>query len=104
MTLPPALYDFVQFAAGLRIVRRRLAPHFAGLERARVLDVGGGTGLYRSLIPSSVRYVCLDNDPAKLARLKEKDATAQALLSDASQMPLKPQSVDCALCIDVSHH
>ena len=102
--LPPRLYDAVQVALGLRLAYERLAPHLTGLEGSTVLDVGGGTGLYRSLLPRSARYICLDNDVRKLARLKRTHERARALLSDATVMALKPRSVDCALCIAVSHH
>jgi SAM-dependent methyltransferase len=100
--LPPHLYDLAQVALGMGTSLARLAPHFAKLHNGSVLDVGGGTGLYARYLPESVRYLCLDNDLAKLRRAKA--VLPRLMRCDATRIALAPKSVDYALCIGVAHH
>jgi ubiquinone/menaquinone biosynthesis C-methylase UbiE len=102
--LPPIVYDAVQHALGWGPTLARLAPHFAALEGSTVLDVGSGTAAYASLLPRSARYICLDHDFGRLARLKSRHADARPVVSDATQMALRTHSVDAAVCIAVAHH
>lgn len=100
------LYDAIQVLAGANEVYRRiqacLPPAFpAG---ALVLDVGGGTGALRRILPASVAHVCLDIDPAKLRRAIRKDPTASVLLADANKAPLVSGCADAVACVAVTHH
>ena len=71
------------------------------------LDIGGGTGiLYREVIsahPNAVKYVCLDQDPAKLRGLPNESSTA-AIIGDAGLLPIQSQSIGCAVLMAVTHH
>jgi len=100
----PWLYDLVQYAAGMRRVRERLRPHVASFAGERVLDVGAGTGLYRSILPDLDTYVALDIDPRKLERLRRRDADIQTVVGDASRLELADRSFDHALCTLLLHH
>lgn len=100
------LYDAIQVLAGAREVRRRikacLPRSFAA--RALVLDVGGGTGALRRILPKSVVHVCLDLDPAKLRRAILKDPAVNVLLADATRAPLASGCADAVVCVAVAHH
>ena len=102
--LTPPLYNLVQNATGLHITMRRIAPFLAGFEGGRVVDVGGGTGLWAPAVPRSARYLCLDIDRARLSQVTRKHGAGSALQSDAARIGLRSQSFDCGLCIAVSHH
>src|SRR4051794_3210101 len=57
----PRVYELVQVLAGLPVVHRRLARQLARLPTpAVVLDLGGGTGISRPLLPRRCTYICLD--------------------------------------------
>jgi ubiquinone/menaquinone biosynthesis C-methylase UbiE len=102
----PWIYDRVQTLAGAEIVSRHLAATLRPYLRPgmRVVDVGGGTGLARSLFPLDSTYVCLDNDPTKLEGFLKKDPKGLAVLSGATRMPIKSASIDLVLCRFISHH
>ena len=102
----PWIYDRVQTLAGAQIVDRHLAAALRPYLRPgmRVLDVGGGTGLARSLFPNDAIYLCLDNDQTKLQGFRKKDPGGLAVLSGATRMPIKSGSIDLVLCRFVSHH
>ena len=87
---------------GVRRTFRRLAPHVGDLGDALVIDVGGGTGLYASALPSSAKYMCLDMSANRLMRARR--VTPRVVRCDAAQLPLTTRSADCALCIGVAHH
>jgi ubiquinone/menaquinone biosynthesis C-methylase UbiE len=101
----PRIYDLVQSLVGASVVRRHLEAQIALLPSTRrVLDVGGGTGLLRELLPPDCAYTCLDQDPVKLEGLKRKYPNETVLLADATQIPLESGSVDVVFCSMVSHH
>lgn len=104
MILPPSLYDLAQAVLGFQRSFDRLRPHLAGWDGRRILDVGGGTGRYAGLAPPSATYVCMDNDPAKLARLVSTGRGRRVIVGDATRMALRSGSIDCALCIALTHH
>jgi len=99
------VYDQVQLLAGSREVQQHLARQIRPVGSAPlVLDIGGGTGLVRSLFSPASTYVCLDIDPMKLSGFVRKHPKEQALLADAAQIPIKRESMDVVLCTNVSHH
>lgn len=100
------LYDAIQVLAGAREVHRRIQACLprAFTARALVLDVGGGTGALRRILPASVVHICLDLDPAKLRRAVLKDPAANMLLADATKAPLASGCADAIVCVAVAHH
>jgi ubiquinone/menaquinone biosynthesis C-methylase UbiE len=100
----PWIYDRVQAFFGLRQARERLAPYIADACGKRILDVGAGTGLYRSLVPATATYVWVDIDWTKLQGFRRRTPGGLACVGDASRLCFRDQSVDLALCVAVSHH
>ena len=96
------VYDSIQFLAGATITRRRLQRYLTSC-RGRVLDIGGGTGALAGLLPKGCTCTCLDNEMPKLQRCAEK-AIANALLADATLMPIQSDSIDVVTCVMVTHH
>src|SRR5829696_4659526 len=95
----PIAYDLIQRAAGVGRVHERLAAVFRRLNpRGLMLDVGGGTGISRFLWDGRGRYVCLDFDPLKLRGYRDKFPAGDAVLADATSLPLADGSVDLVLC------
>lgn len=102
----PAVYDFAQFLAGATVLRRALLPVFAShvAAGAKVIDIGGGTGLNLACIRVPCDYTCLDNDPQKIEGFRAKHPGLTALLGDATALPVDDCSFDVALMSAVSHH
>jgi ubiquinone/menaquinone biosynthesis C-methylase UbiE len=99
------VYDLIQTVCGSKLIQRRfrrvLAAH-SGYHT--VLDIGGGTGRFKSLLPSDCRYYCLDNEAPKLQHFRNQTEGALAILGDATSTPIAGASVDLVICIAVSHH
>jgi ubiquinone/menaquinone biosynthesis C-methylase UbiE len=100
----PWIYDQVQMLFGLKQTHQRLAPYLAETHQKTVLDVGAGTGLYRSLVPKTAWYIWLDIDREKLKGFQRRHTLYAAVLGDATQLCLHDHSVDFAFCIALSHH
>lgn len=101
----PMVYDLVQFLAGASVMRKRMAAAVARLGRVeRVLDVGGGTGAGREVIPPGTAYVCVDIDPLKIEGFVRKNPGSFAVVGDATRMPLGDASVDAVILMFVAHH
>jgi len=100
----PRIYDAVQRAFGLEVTRRRLIPLLALASGGRVLDVGGGTGLFRPVVPASARYFVLDIDPLKLHGFATAYPKDQGILCDATHLSLRDKSIDVVMCVAVAHH
>ena len=100
----PWIYDRIQIAAGQKRSFKRLAAFTAPMRAEIIVDVGGGTGAWRILWPSGIRYICLDNEMPKLRGFRSKVPSGLAVLSDASSMPIGTGSVDVVTCIAMVHH
>jgi ubiquinone/menaquinone biosynthesis C-methylase UbiE len=101
----PVMYDCMQRAFGVsrkkQVFRRLLTFH---ARREIVVDVGGGTGLYKDLWPPHFTYICLDSDTQKLRGFADKYPDEPRICSDARQLCLKSDSVDNVFCSSMSHH
>lgn len=101
----PRVYDLIQIATGSRISRSKLARQLTLDDpHALVVDVGGGTGLNRALLPPQTHYICLDNDPVKLAGFRVSERSGVPLLGDARVLPFAEASVDMLVCSALTHH
>lgn len=99
-----ALYDCIQALAGEHQLRAGLVPHLRALQAAHYfLDIGGGTGLAASSIPSR-RYICLDLDLGNLRRFRHKSPHGLAVAANAAACPFASTSMDGVLCAKVTHH
>jgi len=101
----PAVYDFSQWLAGASVGRRVFREEFAKLPpQGRILDVGGGTGLMRPLLPAAWTYCCLDPDPQKLEGFRAKFPHDESLQCSACEMLVPDESFDLCIMCAVSHH
>ena len=101
----PLVYDAAMIAVGARHVERVLKQNVATLGLSgSVIDVGGGTGMWKSLFPADCRHICFDVDPLKLRGFLAKDSHGAAVLADATALPLADASVDTVICAFIAHH
>ena len=100
----PALYDVLQRLVGHTEFKRHLARHLDALPlRARVVDVGSGTGTLGATLDRD-RYVCLDLDGAKLRRSRREGGVRLAVQGDATACPLAAACADAVICAKLTHH
>lgn len=99
----PWVYDYAQRIAGIQQSHAQLRP-FLSITHQTVLDIGGGTGMFAPFIPPSNEYICVDNDPQKVAGFQKKFPAHQAILADALNMPFTDKRADYSMCINVTHH
>jgi SAM-dependent methyltransferase len=99
----PKVYDAIQRAVGYRRVAARIRKELARLD-GTILDIGAGTGAVADLVPDSAEYIWLDYDRRKLAGFRSRRNPAATILADAQRLPLRDDSVDNAVTVDVSHH
>jgi|SRR5581483_11407637 len=100
----PFVYNAIQRLGGLDQTLRKLRPHFEGTENCSVLDLGAGTGNFRQIMPASIQYLWLDNDPLKLRGFRRRHDPGMSVLGDVTRIPLRDGSVDIVFCCAVSHH
>jgi len=101
----PAIYDLSQKLAGGNISQTILRQELSSLPKTgSALDVGGGTGLIRPLLPNTWKYTCLDCDPQKLKGFKEKYPTDKIINASATDIPAPDESYDLCILSCVSHH
>lgn len=100
------VYDLIQIFCGrdkiINMLQQGLSVKLYNCGFA--LDVGGGTGLYRSIFPEAYHYLCLDCDRIKLKGFKRKHFKDPAIQACATQLPIGDQTMDLCLMIFVSHH
>jgi SAM-dependent methyltransferase len=99
----PRVYDAIQFATGAPVVAGIMRRWLAG-ARGLVLDIGGGTGRIKTLLPPNTRHVCVDVDELKLSGYIAKFDDALAIHGDASMLPFRSGAVDAITFVAVSHH
>lgn len=101
----PWVYDCIQTLAGSSRVYRLLQSQIAPFRDASpVLDLGGGTGLYRDLWPTACDYYCLDIEPRKLQAFGSRNPGSSPLLADAAHIPLRDGGFAVVVCTAVAHH
>ncbi|MCB9757686.1 MAG: methyltransferase domain-containing protein [Candidatus Omnitrophica bacterium] len=102
----PAFYDSVQKLVGSKIIYKNLAEMAKSQTKSKIIiDLGGGTGIYQNIWEDVKLYMCLDNDIQKLIGFTHKSIVhGIPLLADATNIPLKNQSVDIIQCTMMSHH
>ncbi|SRR6266849_4062360 len=100
----PWIYDQIQTLAGQKQSLERISRQTAALHPETVVDVGGGTGLWRTLWPAGCRYVCLDIEMPKLRGFRSKVPAGLAVLSDATRMCIASGSADVVMCVALMHH
>ena len=89
---------------GLRsLVVRSLTHHLPAGVQPLIVDVGCGTGgtfkTVRAALPG-VRYVGLDLEPKALAHCRAR-GISDLIQGSAADIPLRPQSADALVCLDV---
>lgn len=69
-----------------------------------ILDVGSGMGYHLKFEQTSAKrkYICLDNDPAMLKRIKGKYVTT--LVGTCSLIPLPDKSIDVIIASHILEH
>jgi ubiquinone/menaquinone biosynthesis C-methylase UbiE len=97
------VYDAIQFVTGGPVVAGIMRRWLAG-ARGIVVDVGGGTGRLKTLLPSNARHVCVDVDGLKLSGYAAKFDDALAIHGEASMLPFRSGAVEAITFVAVSHH
>jgi len=101
----PAIYDLSQKLAGGDVTQAILKKELSILPKTgSALDVGGGTGLMRPLLPASWEYTCLDNDPQKLNGFQKKFPKDKVMQASATKIPKPNNTYDLCILSAVSHH
>jgi len=85
-----------------KIFHQEILSHSAG--RGLVLDVGGGTGLYRLTCPPAWKYQSLDCDRAKIYGFKQRHPQERAIQGSATHLPMADKTFDLCLMIFIAHH
>src|SRR4051812_36602460 len=99
----PGGYDALQWVAGRSLVANVIRKWMAN-ERGLLVDVGGGTGTLKTLLPAAVRHVCIDPDPVMLAGYAAKFGDGLPLFGDAVRLPVRDGAAPLVALIAVSHH
>lgn len=101
----PFFYDISQKLAGGPITQSILRKELLSrAQQGAALDVGGGTGLMRPLLPKSWNYTCLDNDKKKLDGFEKKFPKDKTIEASATNIPEPDNAYDLCILSAVSHH
>ena len=93
-------YNVLQIMGGYWVTRPHWIKFFQDCQ-GTVVDIGGGTGMVGGMLSRPARYICLDNESAKLDGITTQ---AEGILGDACCMPIKTATVDFVTCLAVTHH
>lgn len=99
----PQVYEFIQNLFGANQIRERLRHHIRALENKTILDVGAGTGIYRTAFQGG-HYIALERDPKRVSFLINQRNPTFAVVADAARLCFKDQSLDYVLCAFLAHH
>ena len=101
----PRIYDFTQRIVGGKKVVDHLAERLLSYhdQVAYVADIGGGTGLFRSVWPRETNYLCVDIDPAKVYGFRDKHPEGWTASMDGATA-LATESCDAIMIVFVTHH
>lgn len=101
----PVIYDLVQHLVGFRKLSDNLEALLRPLPEPRnVLDIGGGTGLYRGLWPPEIQFVSVDLDLGKSRAFRARNQRDLAVVSDGVTLPLPTSTMDVVQLVHVAHH
>lgn len=101
----PEIYDLAQKIAGNHIAYANIKKELEPLPKSgKALDLGGGTGHMRTLLPNSWDYTCLDTDPKKLKGFHKKFPKGEFLQASATKVPAPADKYDLCILSAVSHH
>lgn len=101
----PVMYDAMQYFFGVNKKKKLLRNLIKFSEKPEiVLDIGGGTGIYKDIWPEKFHYICLDYDLQKLYGYTEKYPDGLKVCSDATRLCFKSNAVDYVFCSSMSHH
>jgi ubiquinone/menaquinone biosynthesis C-methylase UbiE len=100
----PPVYDLLQRCAGYYQIADLMAPYIRGAAGGTLLDLGAGTGNFRSFAHPTTRYIWFDSDPVKLSGYRNKFDGGWSVLGSGGELCFKDQSIDHALFVSVSHH
>lgn len=102
----PYIYDLIQKIAGANYLASELDHLISQIQKGEtILDIGAGTALHRQAIPAFANYIWLDMDPLKYKGASKKILESDdAILADATKIPLADHCVDYAFCSSLSHH
>lgn len=100
----PPVYDLLQRCAGYYQIADLMAPYIHDTAGGTLLDLGAGTGNFRTFAHPSTRYIWFDSDPVKLSGYRNKFTGGWSVLGSGGELCFKDQSIDHALFVSVSHH
>jgi ubiquinone/menaquinone biosynthesis C-methylase UbiE len=99
------LYNFIvknilkDYVSSLRLIDKHLVVE----KNQKVLDIGGGTGLYADHLIDKVKTVTVVDSSFKMLK-KINNLKILVLQADGSKLPIQDCVFDVAILIDVLHH
>jgi ubiquinone/menaquinone biosynthesis C-methylase UbiE len=79
---------------------------FVELHGKQVLEIGAGTGYHLNFVDLDTvkEYVCLDNNPDNLKRIKKRHENLHLVIGDCNSLPFKDNSFDAVISIYMLEH